>query len=564
MKTSAVPIQWYSYFHPSPYIQELHMRIRTKLLGGFGLLLALMVGVAITADWQVRIINATLSEITDINAVKQRQAINFRGSVHDRAIAFRDLVLLDDRGQLQATLTHISQLTAMYDEAARELDGIFASSDGHPEELQLLQAIKAVEQRTLPMLTRVRADYDAGNRAAATQVLIRDASPAFTAWLAAINQFIDWQERKSQLETDATRKVADNFTRLMLIICIIGLLAGGLLGWATITGIIRAVRGIDVGSARMAEGDLTARIDYGNRDELAHIATSFNRMGERFQGVVSQLAEATNQLAIAAEDTSAISSQTSGHLHQQQLETNQLATAINQMSVTVNEVASNTAGAAHKAQEASREAETGRTVVSGTIEVIQGLAGQIDGAAGIIEQLEEHSGRIGSVLSVIGGFAEQTNLLALNAAIEAARAGDHGRGFAVVADEVRKLASHTHDSAVEIRAVIEQLQKAAGEAVVAMDSSRGMASSGVEQVTQAGAALDNITHAVTVISDLSGQIATAAEEQSAATEEINRNITNISQMSEHNSDGARKTAGASEELTRLVERLQGLVSQFRT
>ena len=97
-----------------------------------------------------------------------------------------------------------------------------------------------------------------------------------------------------------------------------------------------------------------------------------------------------------------------------------------------------------------------------------------------------------------------------------------------------------------------------------MNSSREMAGSGVEQVTRAGAALGNINRAVTVISELSDQIATAAEEQSAATNEINRNITNISQLSEHNSDGARQTAAASEELTDLVERLQGLVGQFRT
>jgi methyl-accepting chemotaxis protein len=108
------------------------MRIRTKLLCGFGLLMGLMVAVAVMADWKVRFINTTLTEITDINAVKQRQAINFRGSVHDRAIAFRDLVLLEEQGELQRTLTQIDQLTLMYEEAARELDGIFASSAGHP------------------------------------------------------------------------------------------------------------------------------------------------------------------------------------------------------------------------------------------------------------------------------------------------------------------------------------------------------------------------------------------------------------------------------------------------
>ncbi|MFA5679219.1 MAG: methyl-accepting chemotaxis protein [Pseudomonas sp.] len=440
----------------------------------------------------------------------------------------------------------------------------FMASDLSAQEQRLADEFTVKHQRFVeeglqPVIDALRSgDFSEGNR-----ILLRATIPLFSTVTEAGNALLHQKLADAEAEYDQGERYHQNARNIIIALTLLAIGFTTLLAWATITGITRAVRLIRTTSGQMAEGDLTARIDYDGKDELADVASAFNNMGERFQSMVQQLGDATTQLAAAAEEASIISKQTSGNLHQQQLETQQVATATNEMSATVQEVAQNTADAARKANEASSEADTGRNVVSSTIEVIHQLAEQIKVAAGLMHQLEQHSEHIGSVLDVIRGFAEQTNLLALNAAIEAARAGEHGRGFAVVADEVRNLASHTHASSVEIRTAIEKLQAAANEAASAMQTSRDMASSGVEHVIQTGSALDNITRAVTDISDISVQIATAVEEQSMVTEEINRNITNISEMAEQTSTGAEQTAGASEELARLADRLQGLVRQFR-
>ena len=147
-------------------------------------------------------------------------------------------------------------------------------------------------------------------------------------------------------------------------------------------------------------------------------------------------------------------------------------------------------------------------------------------------------------------------------AIEAARAGEQGRGFAVVADEVRVLSKRTQASTTEIQSTIDTLQRTTQQAVALMEKSQGLAAHSVADAEAASRALDEITRAVSLISDMSTQIATAAEEQTKVTEEITANVTAIKEVGDELAEGAHNEQQESRRLQEQAADLNDKVARF--
>lgn len=302
---------------------------------------------------------------------------------------------------------------------------------------------------------------------------------------------------------------------------------------------------------------------YSNRsDELGKLQLAIKMQQSQLETVVWRLHDAAGNLEQAADQAAHNTADTERGVNSQKIEIEQVSTAMTEMAATVTEVAQNAASTADATHHAGREVQQGKAVVQDTISRINELAEQVEQAVKVISQLAIDSEQIDSVVDVIRSVAEQTNLLALNAAIEAARAGEEGRGFAVVADEVRTLAGRTQQSTEEIQDMIHRLQDSARQAVQVMETGHKSARESVTQAQQAGDALDAITQAVGTITEMSTQIATAAEEQSMVSDEIHRNINNITNVAQQTLADTQGTRRVTQELAQQVHRLHSMVSQF--
>ncbi len=473
--------------------------------------------------------------------------------------------------QVQQWLTDIS--------ATRGRDGLndgFEEAENNAREFRaLLNELMALDsehaERYQAMLPVFDAYYNAGKQMAQAYI---DEGPAggnqmmskFDEVAAMMAEQVDGFLARVEAEAAAVlskqQKLAASTGRMIVIGSLIILLCIGFV-YLIVSRALAYLPKVVAELKRVAEGDLTSSIDVTREDEIGDLMRGLQSMQKRLLETISHINATTAQLSTAAEDVSVVTTQTSTNIQKQQSETEQIATAMNEMNATMREVAESVGNTSAAANGANAETAKGREVVEAAVHGIQQLSGQIENAAEVIAHVEKNSENINTVLDVIKGIAEQTNLLALNAAIEAARAGEQGRGFAVVADEVRILAGRTQESTAEINQIIEKLQLGSRNAVQAMNQSRELAKSVVDQAALAGSSLTTIAESVSRIDEMSTQIATAAEEQNAVAEDMNRNIVQIHDMATQNASGAHQTSLAGQDLARMASELQRLVGQFR-
>jgi methyl-accepting chemotaxis protein len=536
-----------------------------KRLGlGFGLVLALMVLVTLVGVYRVGMIETTLTDVSEDATVKQRYAINFRGSVHDRAIAIRDAVLVRSDQELATHLRDIERLNGLYQASATPMDQIYQSKGASSKEQELLANIKASERVALNGTDQVLRLRQQGDTDQAQQLLMAQVSGAYKDWLNRVNALIDLEEASIGEHIGLVRVTAAHFASLMLLASGIAVLLGIIASLL----IIRSVKStlgaepheVATSIRRLAAGELTAHIETSYPDSVMGALKATNT---HLSATITQVRSAAMELMGSSSQLLASSDSNSEQMRLQASETEHMATAINQMASTVKEVAGYAAKAATATQTADQEVEHGKRMVEGTALAMHELAQKLETAADSVGKVSHDSQAIETIVAVINSIAERTNLLALNAAIEAARAGEAGRGFAVVADEVRSLATRTQESTQEIRNMVGQLQNGAGKTADLMRESREMAQRTVEQTHEAQNALVKIRHEVGALNDMNAQIASAAAQQGVVAEDVSHNINRIHDSALETAVGSNQVARSSRELSNLADVLTERVSFFK-
>ncbi len=366
----------------------------------------------------------------------------------------------------------------------------------------------------------------------------------------------------SQTITTADKTYTDVVTKAIIIsitVIFLAIVVGWYLARSVRQPLVAILKTLDA----LTAGNMTQRTETSHFIEFSKLSNHINTLAENLQQILSQISHASSELSTVATENHATTAEAKLRLNSQRQQTASAATAMVEMEHSVTDVSKSAQITMERVNEVEQASATGREVMTSNINTAHQLSTRLDESVHAVEQLQKMSSNIGSILDVIRNIADQTNLLALNAAIEAARAGEQGRGFAVVADEVRVLAKRTTDSTSEIEAMIKNLQTSSGQAMTMMQSCVTEMDNSISLASNANSSMEEIQAIIIEISDMSSQIAQAAEEQRCTTTEIARSLEDISHIADNSYNAMEEMADTGVKLEHLATEQNTLVSRFK-
>ncbi|GJH34420.1 methyl-accepting chemotaxis protein [Paraburkholderia azotifigens] len=380
------------------------------------------------------------------------------------------------------------------------------------------------------------AALKSGDKAAFQQLQAHKLSPLYSAYEKAMLTL-----EKLQLDHAEQRyQEAQQLFYTISVAVAIGMAATLIFAWLGRMMMVRAiVHPVDATIEqfqRIANGDLTGRIDNVSDNEMGRLAAALRKMQESLIATVNTVRHGTDSIDTGVSEIAAGNTNLSQRTEEQAASLEETAASIEELTSTVKQTADNAKQASSLAQGASTLAAQGGDLTQQVV--------------GTMQKIVDDSRRIADIVGVIEGIAFQTNILALNAAVEAARAGEQGRGFAVVASEVRSLAQRSAAAAKEIKGLIGE----SNERVTA----------GADLVQRSGSTMTDIVDAIARVSAIMSEIAEAATEQSTGIDQVNLAVAQMDEVTQQNAALVEQAAAAASSLEEQARRLTSAVAVFRT
>ena len=498
-----------------------NLKIGVRLGFGFGIVLLLLIVISTVSINRLGRTTENTISIVDDRMPKIEMASELEVNLLTLGYSLRSMLLSRDKNFVDTQMQAIAKARQRNTEILEKLKPMMNSEKGKELFGRLLEARTKFGVAVDTLLPLADSSSPQFNAEKATAYLFNEYAAVAGPYLAATKDFGAFQKESAKAIGETAVADAGSAKTLVMILAPIALILGVFLAWWITRSITRPVNDAVGAATRIADGDLTVRIESDSKDEVGLLMAAMQNMIGRLTQIIGEVRTAAGNLSNAAGQVSATAQSLSQSSSEQAASVEETTSSMEQMSASIAQNTENAKVTDGMASKAAKEAADGGEAVTRTVEDMKSIASRI----GIIDDI-----------------AYQTNLLALNAAIEAARAGDHGKGFAVVAAEVRKLAERSQVAAQEIG---------------------NLATSSVKQAEHAGILLSEIVPSIRKTSDLVQEIASASSEQSSGVAQINGAMGQLNQATQQNASASEELAATAEELGSQAEQLQQTMTFFK-
>ena len=508
-----------------------NIRIGSRLGLAFGALIALALLVGIIGVTRLSHANESLALIGSDRVPKVQQSAAITDDLNLIARELRNALIWNDEAKVKTALDTATEARARIGKLLETMEAAIASDEGKKR----LAALTTARTVYVPLQQTFMELVRAGKKDEAETLLAEKMRDAQLAYMKALDDLKDLQV---ELITRAVDEGEAEYAQAKLLMY--GLLAGmaaagGLLGWGIARSITTPILEAVAVAERVAEGDLSSRIEVSRTDETGRLLTALKAMNTSLVGIVSTVRDSSDSIATGSAQIASGNADLSQRTEEQASALEQTAASMEQLGSTVKQNADNARQANQLAQSASTVAQKGGEVV-----------GQV---VGTMRDINTSSKKIVDIIGVIDGIAFQTNILALNAAVEAARAGEQGRGFAVVATEVRNLAQRSAEAAKEIKSLIT--------------ASVERVEQGSALVDQAGVTMEEVVTSIRRVTVIMGEISSASTEQSQGVSQVGEAVSQMDQVTQQNAALVEESAAAADSLKQQAQQLVSAVAVFR-
>ena len=211
-----------------------HLRVATRLGIGYGLVSVLLIVVTALGLNRMAHIKDRVDEITKVNDIEARLAGVMDLTVTERALALRNLILLDSSNtkEIQMEVDRVAEQDKKYAEAEQKLGEMFARQAGTTaREKELLDQIRQQAKLAAPFYPRaVRLALD-GKGTEAYQLVRFEFRPVQKKWWALLRDLAKVEQQQNEEQQHQADEAYANARVLMTAFGLLAVVSGVLAAW---------------------------------------------------------------------------------------------------------------------------------------------------------------------------------------------------------------------------------------------------------------------------------------------------------------------------------------------